>query len=569
MEKQTHVHLKDSITTQILKVVFPIYLLVTVTVTLLHMEAEYHKTKGRVVDDLLFFQKSYATLLKDSLQKEEKESLEKLLFTVLEHPNILGIYLEHVETKEILAVAGYFQNKEGETLFLGTQGGPIKKITEEFIGLFDHNYLLEYTSQEGRLVPVAAFLYSSDAIILKEVIPSFYFIIANSVIKTFAFWFIYLWVSRILLTHPLSTLTSAARSISLGNLEHFRIIVNTYGRNELKIMEEAFTSMVQNLLTARKKLEESMENLRTIASEGQVISSQRSYSVLAKQVNDSFAKIAHRSVITELLYSGYVLKTEHSSSFYYVGNEDQAFVEVLPQKIANNDQLCFDIEDAKEKVCLGQIRFSIPKYDKEHLEAMIPIYRPLFVNIANTIKNISMVKKIQIYASDLENKNSALEEMNQLKETFLANTSHDTSIMQSSHSIQTIEGALEDVRPFEAKLEDATGVITEDEEGLKVRNAIVQVMSLTIQYWEKSTQKSKVDLAEESRLWKVYLDKGTFRTRTMDRYLFLTSLPKKPRWRSVISTANFVLHTAPNLEPYRSSLKSAITSLQDLLYQNS
>ena len=76
-----------------------------------------------------------------------------------------------------------------------------------------------------------------------------------------------------------------------------------------------------------------------------------------------------------------------------------------------------------------------------------------------------------------------------------------------------------------------------------LRNLYVKTMKYAILYWEISTELSKIELAENSGLWSVYLDKnGTFRTRTMDRYLKETTLPKNPKVKQIILTANFVLN---------------------------
>lgn len=70
---------------------------------------------------------------------------------------------------------------------------------------------------------------------------------------------------------------------------------------------------------------------------------------------------------------------------------------------------------------------------------------------------------------------------------------------------------------------------------------IVKTMRLAISTWERHAKKSKVDFAEQSRLWSVYLDGNSAKTRTLDKYLSTKSLPSKPRWRSVINSTRFVI----------------------------
>lgn len=69
----------------------------------------------------------------------------------------------------------------------------------------------------------------------------------------------------------------------------------------------------------------------------------------------------------------------------------------------------------------------------------------------------------------------------------------------------------------------------------------VQVMQQSLAMWELATGKSRIELAEQSGIWRVSIDDGRIRTRSFDRYLALKTLPKQPRWREVVRTAHFVL----------------------------
>lgn len=73
------------------------------------------------------------------------------------------------------------------------------------------------------------------------------------------------------------------------------------------------------------------------------------------------------------------------------------------------------------------------------------------------------------------------------------------------------------------------------------RQQLVNLMRCALNAWEVTTQKTKIELAEESRIWAVSVDDGRLRTRTFDRYSRIEQLPKVPRWREVVRTAYFVL----------------------------
>ncbi len=99
------------------------------------------------------------------------------------------------------------------------------------------------------------------------------------------------------------------------------------------------------------------------------------------------------------------------------------------------------------------------------------------------------------------------------------------------------------------------------------RELAVYVMLLSIEVWERITERNKVALAEASGLWRVQLDGDTYRVRTMDRYLNIDNLPKKPRWKSVISTAEFVLNQLAESNKVDKTLSLALKELYFKVYK--
>ena len=73
------------------------------------------------------------------------------------------------------------------------------------------------------------------------------------------------------------------------------------------------------------------------------------------------------------------------------------------------------------------------------------------------------------------------------------------------------------------------------------RHTLVKAMIESLSIYENSTNKTKADLAIESGLWKYHTHDGRVRTKTLDRYLNIDSLPKRPRWKDVLATIRFVL----------------------------
>ena len=106
---------------------------------------------------------------------------------------------------------------------------------------------------------------------------------------------------------------------------------------------------------------------------------------------------------------------------------------------------------------------------------------------------------------------------------------------------------LEELIRIYSLVEKITSNLPDMDSDSEYRQQLVTLMRSALHAWEVTTQKSKIELTEESNILAVSLDDGRLRTRTFDRYLRLEQLPKVPRWREVVRTAYFVL-SIPTIE---------------------
>lgn len=185
-----------------------------------------------------------------------------------------------------------------------------------------------------------------------------------------------------------------------------------------------------------------------------------------------------------------------------------------------------------------------------------------------------------------------------LEETFRRDVNHSLNIIDTCltylfdrfNSYPSVEGSDgEPVNPFKDYLNTIEKLISEvntiredihshkfsgslvkapdDKEGYGVRETLVDLMVLSLQCWEQSGRGGKVELAEKSAIWNVYIDNGRLVTRTMDRYLNIHTLPKKPRVKSVMKTVYFVLNHVKSDTPARKKLEEQLYKMQKILEQ--
>ncbi|MBF0288152.1 MAG: adenylate/guanylate cyclase domain-containing protein [SAR324 cluster bacterium] len=259
---QNFVDIKNSIMVKLITAVFSIYFLVTMTVTLMHMVAEYRNTKDSIIKDLATYQQTFELGLATAIWYADDTQLKSIIAGMLKLPTIVGIEVKD-ETGKILEEAGVHSGGgSGVVDQAGTQI-PVN-ITGVFSELFGYTFPIYYTEEGQRIEVGKTTLYSSTAIVFDRVQYGFLFIIANSIIKTLALWIIFVWMGHRLLSRPLGILTTATKHLNYDNLENFEIDIKISGKNELKVLEEAFKSMIEKLMHAQQKLKDYAQKLEGI-----------------------------------------------------------------------------------------------------------------------------------------------------------------------------------------------------------------------------------------------------------------------------------------------------------------
>lgn len=97
------------------------------------------------------------------------------------------------------------------------------------------------------------------------------------------------------------------------------------------------------------------------------------------------------------------------------------------------------------------------------------------------------------------------------------------------------------------------------------RQSLVELLVETVNLWEKVTQSDRIELAEKSRIWRVSIDEGRLRTRSLDKYLNIQKIPQNPRWRNVVKTSHYVLAECHLSQADRASLEDKLEQVMSLI----
>ncbi|GAK60121.1 multi-sensor hybrid histidine kinase [Candidatus Vecturithrix granuli] len=258
------VPLKDSIATRLLKVVFSFYLILVVTVTVAHTAAEYVRAKNLVLQELEILRQTFQPPLERALWEMNNSQLQSTLTGIMRLPNVVGI--------EVVNPEGRYLGEMGEVLHLShlaSTNHTDQNQSDIFssAGFFGKTFRLHYLWGDRSFLVGVVTIYSSSKIIINKLKFSVILLIVSATINIIGFWILFLLISRYLLSRPLAELTRATEQLQLDNLENVKIDVHTQGNNELKILGNAFTGMIQNLLQTRSELYKHKESLEIRVAE--------------------------------------------------------------------------------------------------------------------------------------------------------------------------------------------------------------------------------------------------------------------------------------------------------------
>jgi signal transduction histidine kinase len=254
------ISMRNSIATRLLAVTFSIYFVVAVAVTLGHMKFEYGQAKQNILDDLKVFQSTFQPILSQMVWSINRDALHKTAEGIAEAPTVAGVRIIANGIDEV--AVGTILTDQGVVTQASSSDKRAIWGAGERLGLFGYAFPIVYKMADGsEQVLGKAILYSSHAIVFQRVKYGFAVIILNAVIKTLALWLIFYWLSNKILRRPLNSLSAAVRDVDFVHLEQIRIELGTQGRNELKVLEEAFNGMIEKLRAARDELREANHTL--------------------------------------------------------------------------------------------------------------------------------------------------------------------------------------------------------------------------------------------------------------------------------------------------------------------
>lgn len=250
--------LKHSITRRLLTIVFSVYVVVTITVTVSHMYLEYANAKETIQEDL----RKYENIIRDSLSQAmwtfTTSQIDALIKGAMTSKIITGIEVESYGDSSrwqagfIPQDSGGYQYYSPETQELLPKKGPLGDSI---------SWRFDFTHEEASENIGGATIYSNTSVALEQVRMGFFLIIINAVIKTIALWIFFLWAGFYYLSKPLYKLTDATQALSRGQGKAAKVPLSKQNgyETELDILAKSFNSMIDRLDEAQEDLVDTKE----------------------------------------------------------------------------------------------------------------------------------------------------------------------------------------------------------------------------------------------------------------------------------------------------------------------
>lgn len=238
-----------SIAGRLFRIIFSCYFIVTLLVTCIQLIAEYRDTETRVTAEIKAMQQTFGHGIADAMWRYEDDVLLGILRGIKELPIVVGVTIED-EKGKLLHAVGMIKDKNGVNLFADSDGhlSSVKESEHLFSKSISQQFPVVFSDENGQQRPVGKWtVYSNQSVIIKQVQYGFFLILVNSVVKTIALWFIFLFVVKRWLGTPLTQLTRFVQELKLDNIGDRVFVLKDRAQHELHFLADTLNDTLSKL----------------------------------------------------------------------------------------------------------------------------------------------------------------------------------------------------------------------------------------------------------------------------------------------------------------------------------
>jgi signal transduction histidine kinase len=286
--------LKNNLSVKLLRIVFSIYLVITLFITLIQITDEYQRKNYEILKSLQAAQQIFEGNLTEAVWTFDSKQLQAILTGMMKIPIVVGIQINNIEkppdwNQPFPVRLGIIQNQAGQIINITKNGE--QKNRQSYLKLISHRFVLK---KDGLILGEMT-LYSSNQIIFERVKFSLLSIVIGAIAKTFILSLLFLWAFNKYLTRQMDDFCCAMEKINPDLPENSYLKLKTYNISELNRIEEVYNQMLLRIIEARealKLLNESLEQ-QVIQRTEELQIKNKKLEQLNQEKNDFLAIAAH------------------------------------------------------------------------------------------------------------------------------------------------------------------------------------------------------------------------------------------------------------------------------------
>ncbi|WP_027186587.1 hybrid sensor histidine kinase/response regulator [Desulfovibrio inopinatus] len=251
------VPIRHSLAIQLLTVVLTAYVILVVGMTSAQVAAQYIHVKNEILHELEILETTLKPGLRQALWEMNTPQIRSIMIGAAQLPVMVGTVIEDSSGNVIFRVGTV---RDHQSVLDVKEDGTSQKNSSSFT-LFHRSFTMHYTRGNQDFEIGRVTLFTSSGVVMNRLRFGVSLLIVSALVRLIIIGGLFLWIFRQILSRPLAKFTQAAQHLSMENLEKANVHIRTKGRNELKVLEEAFNSMVQNLLLSRENLHELNQSL--------------------------------------------------------------------------------------------------------------------------------------------------------------------------------------------------------------------------------------------------------------------------------------------------------------------
>ncbi len=246
---------KTGLSKKLLTRVLSVYFILTLIVTLGQIFTEYLNAKNHIEGELQTLKNTFSTSLTRAIWELNTPQAVSIAEGLMELPIVDGVQIRD-ENANYIADLGRTNKQPMEPVTTGV-------MRDHAGGTFGYSFplIFEFSGRTSQVGDVT--LYSSFEIIFGRIEVGIFFLIGNAFIKTAFLIFLFLNAFRRMLTDPLAELTEQISKFDINRLEQSKLHVRLTEENELKVLQDSYNQLVDDLIRFQNKLNQAQDELRT------------------------------------------------------------------------------------------------------------------------------------------------------------------------------------------------------------------------------------------------------------------------------------------------------------------